>query len=367
MSLSRFQMIRIAVVLAVLGVLAAYLWPKVFESYEEATPAVFQGDAAKNSFYVLQEMLRDKGIDSVNVETLAKLPPAGYGLVLASPTRGSSGQAAERLIGWVEEGGHLLVIPAISETDALLDYLAVWRFGSEMADEDDDQVTSEFESERPDWPKLHDESGWEILRVDGAADASWMLSLKIGQGAVTIVAEGTFLHNGKIGLADHPLIAWRALVLDDASPPEEIWWLLRDPVPSIWALLGQRARPVGISLALLSLFALLAFARRMGPILEDPALERRHLEEHVQAVGRFMWFRGLEDTLIRAARSALGRRLGQGRLLTGEALRDQAHSVMARARLSQDQVDEALTASEVRDRQRFVRIIHTLETLRRSS
>lgn len=389
-------------ILLVGGAVAA--WPYVFEAVEETVVGDYEGEAVKNPLFALQEMLRRLEIPTRTEPLLDELPPADHALVLASPGWGYGAGDVDRLLAWVEEGGHLVVTPSeLDEEDPLLNAVDIWGFYqgdwdseaegaepaataegelSESADPEPDVLeaaepsagdgeaieipASAFASDRRPWIFLYHGGEGEVLRADGPLEAAWMLTLGVGQGALTALADGTILTNDQLAEKDHALIAWHAIVLGE-DPPAGVLLIHGDIRPSIWALMTDRAWPIGLSLIVLVLAALVNFSRRIGPKVEDPDHERRHLEEHVSAVGRFFWRRGLEDVLIRSTRRALGKRLGQGRELVKTELQEQAMSAAARIGLDSKLVREALVTGEVRDRQRYLRIINTLETLRRAS
>ncbi len=353
--------------LAVLGVTAAGLllrWARpLFEKTEEVVDRGYSGEAAIHPFFALKELFLELGIETRTVSDLRRLPPPDHVLWIATPARGSQ---PDRLVKWASEGGHLVVLPVGPPSeDPLLEALSVRRFGKADADDDDHLSRPRYLSERPVWPLLYAFEETEILRFEGEADAAWMLSVKIGKGAASVLSDGAFLHNDAIGRQDHALIAWTATVLD--QEPAGVWIAYRDPSPSVWVLMSARAWPVVLSLALLVLAGLIFYARRFGPRLEAAPRERRQLAEHVRATGDFLWSVGCEDALLDAQRQALGRRLGYGRQASGPELEKLVLEAATVAGFDQESMDHAVTISGTRDRREFTRAVHFLEALRRSS
>lgn len=334
MSRQRALLGFLVLMLLVIGVVA---WPYLFEKVEETVEGPYEGEAAKNPLFALQEMLRRLDVPTESQPQLKQLPPADHVLVLASPGWGYNVGDVERLLEWTRQGGHLVVTPSeLDDEDPLLYEVDIWGFHLEQPWEDGveetaqleavdeeiiedetvadsvaaspdeeadaDQPISVFDSDRRPWLRLYFDGEAEILRADGPIEEAWMLTVQVGRGALTALADGAIFTNVALAEKDHALIVLQAVALDEL--PVGVVLVYGEFRPSIWALMTARAWPIGISLIVLVLAALANLARRVGPKLEDPDLERRHLEEHVCAVGHFFWRRGLEDTLIRSARRA---------------------------------------------------------------
>ncbi len=360
----------IASVLA-FAVLTALGW-FLFERVEEVVDRGYRGKAAIHPYYALEQLFESSGLPTRSLPRLRILPPLDHVLWIATAKRSTNSQ---RLVQWANEGGHLVVNPTGPWTeDPLLQALGIQRFGATEADEDDDQSLPAFASERPSWPRLYLQDPTEVLYSEGAEDAAWMLTIRVGDGTATVLADGKFLHTERIGHLDHALIAWHAAIPPSGDPtdgptdlPAGLWLLYRDPGPSIWSLISERTQPIVISLVLLILASLTVLTRRFGPLQESSPKDRRQLVEHVSASGNFLWNIGCETTLIEAARQALARRLGRGRQLSANELETLARQSSAAAKIDEADLQRALTTWETRDRQEFTRVIQILETLRRSS
>lgn len=361
--MSRRQRALVAILGAGAAALLLLLARNLFERVEETVDRGYSGEAAIHPFFALKELFSEMGIPTRTVSDLRRLPPADHVLWIAAPTRGSQ---PERLVSWASEGGHLVVLPVGPwDEDPLLAALGIRRFGKANADDNDHLSQPQYLSTRPAWPLLHATEAVELLRFEGEPDAAWMLTIKLGDGAATVLSDGAFLRNDVLDRHDHALIAWTAAVLD--REPAGLWIAYRDPRPSVWVLMSARARPVAISLAVLVLAALIFYARRFGPRLESTPPERRQLAEHVRATGDFLWSVGCEDALLDAQRQALGRRLGYGRQASGPELESLARKAAGAAGLDQDMTTHAVSIRTTHDRREFTHAVHTLEALRRSS
>lgn len=347
--------------LLLVGALGWIFRDRLFERVESTVERGFRGEAAHLRLYALQEMFESLGVPTTHTARLRGLPDTDHVLWLATESRNA---AVERVLAWVGDGGHLVVHAAPGE-DRLLDALGVSTFDADAADDDDHESRSVYASNRPDWPKLYHflEEEDALLRADGAEDAAWFLTVRHGAGAATVIADGDFLANESVDELDHALIGWEIAALE--GPPAGIEILYRDPQPSVWALLGARAGPVGISLVVLSIAGLLHAARRFGPLIPPVSRHRRRLSEHIRASGAFLWATENEDRLLAAERDALRQRIGRGRDLSDAAF---ANLVVRGAEgIDEQQIHDALDARTMRDPRRFTKIIRTLERLRRSS
>lgn len=369
--------------LLALGTAAFFM---LYERVPVDEPVLLRGEPAVNPYYALEAMLDAMGVEARSVANLREPPPRDHVLFLGAPTRGRGRFAVSELIAWVEGGGHLVVVPTgAAGEDPLLEALGVTRFMEDEADDDDAEATSPFESERPAWPKLWAEDA-TVLRSDGPADAAWLLTVPIGQGAATVLSDGAFLSNLALGAGDHALIAWNAIAWSPRTPsrpPKAAVLVYRDPAPSLFALFTRRAGPFVVSLAVLALAALLAAARRHGPIAEVVPVERRHLAEHVRAAGSYLWSVDAAQALLEPMREAVRRNHaapGDARD-GGQSGAQRDHALVERltegaARADGDALGASLDPLAIRKAfsargevgpQEFVRIVRTLEILRRSS
>lgn len=362
MKLSPWQWI---VALGVGVVALVLLIVRPFERVEVVVDRGFQGEAARNDYLALEEMLRELGVAVDSRPTLHSLPPTDHVVLMLAPYRGTGEAGASRLVEWARAGGHLVVSPVVSPSDPLLDLLGVGLFDEEDADEDDDESRSAFDSDRPAWPRLYAwGEGVEIVRADGASDAAWMLTVRVGKGHATFVSEGSFLSNERIADKDHALIAWRALALDGV--PGAVRLVSRDPAPVLWSFLKPALWPAAASFLLLVAAALVFMARRHGPLLLPEERSRRQIDEHLSALGGYLWSIGCEDALLRSARRATVQRLA-GHAGAAESALAELATQTRRHVVEPAAIDEAVETQTTRDRSRFVRIVRTLETLRRST
>ena len=339
-----------------------------FEKTSVEVDRGYSGEAAYNPFFALRQLVVGLGAEARTVSGLNQLPPSGYVLVLAMDDRPLVSREVDRLLDWVEQGGHLIV-PARpkSISQPFLEHSGVQLFGKDQADEDDHLSESNFRTERLSWPKLYvsEDSEEIIVRSDGETDASWALTSVHGEGLVTVPVSLRVLENDHLASAQHADLGWWLVSDQEGTAPEGVWIAFRQAPVSVWTLLAERARPVVLALALLCAAALALFARPFGPRLEPPPRNRRHLDEHLKATGRFLWDREVEHALLRAVQGEAERHLVRGGQPTARQIAVLVQQTAATHGLDAKDVQRALQLPSTRDPQQFTDTIHVLEQLRR--
>ncbi|MDA8016789.1 MAG: DUF4350 domain-containing protein [Thermoanaerobaculia bacterium] len=338
-----------------------------FERVEVEEPTPPSGEALINAHLALEELLIRSGLPARRASSLEAFPPSDGVLWWLAPTRRLS---PERLLSWVEGGGHLILEP-LPGFDELVDTAGIAVFSAEQADDDDHLSEQEFQIERPPWPKFYlPQEETEIVAVEGAADAAWNLTVAYGEGLVTVLNSSSFLTNDQIAKMDHALLAWHLVRADEGRTGVTL--VTRDPKPSVWLILGRRAQPAAVSLVVISILGLWGLARRVGPVLPSPSRDRRHLAEHLRASGEFFWRVGCEEVLLEAQRGTVLDELHRGRGGLGGRLDDRGTKLMAevtpaarRAGIEPEAVKRALQVKGTRDRDHFVGTVRILEALRR--
>lgn len=361
----------IVLVLLALPVALGYLVREtLFEKTSVEVDRGYGGEAAYNPYFALRELFAGLGASALSVRGLTRLPPADHVLVLAMDDRPLVDSETEALLGWVEEGGHL-VVPARPRkiSQPFLEQTGVELFDQEQADDDDHLSQSDFTTERLSWPKLYlfTELESNLVRSDGESDAAWAITVRYGDGLLSIPVSLRVLENEHLAAAQHADLGWWLVSDGDGAPPAGVWIAYRQAPVSVWALLASRARPVVLALALLSAAALALFARPFGPRLEAPPRDRRHLDEHLKATGHYLWDREVEHTLLRAVQRELQGRLARGGQPTPRQLALLVQQAATAHKLDAKEVQRALQLPSTRDPQQFTDTIHLLEQLRRKA
>ncbi len=350
--------------LAVAALVAAGVWLASLTEWRDVdvdTPA--RGEAATNSLYAAQSLLRRLDVAVVKRLDLRDQPPAGARLVLASPHWDLFPERNLRLRAWVERGGHL-VLPSHAADHPLL---RTWLPLDEVEAPKPARPASAPSSPaaraarrfacrdlaEPDTaPPAY--AGTRGLRVCGSlrawvyqprpgaavlwslapaaepgqpAPGAEVLRVAFGRGSVTVVGPWQALENRQLLKGEHALLAAAAL---QAQPGATAWFVAEESREALPAWLWRHGWPAVPLLALALVFALWRGAVRFGPLVPDAPAPRRSLAEQV---------RGLAQFLVRHGDGAL--HAAQVRALHEAAL----HALRGFARLDAGDRAQALAAA----------------------
>jgi hypothetical protein len=142
-------------------------------------------------------------------------------------------------------------------------------------------------------PRFRIEAKGEKLWESGDAAGSHAITVAHGAGRITVLTDYDFMRNAAIGHADH---ADFLLAVIGFHPGLAVWFIPREDVGGIVALAWRYGWPVLILLGVWIALVLWRAGSRLGPIEPEPEAVRRSIEEHVRAVGEFLWRRG--ETLV---------------------------------------------------------------------
>ncbi len=374
------------VLVVLLALLAAGLLTMLIEKTEITIPVPPTGRAAANDWYGVERLLSEQGVDATSAPGAKDLPPQDHVILLFA--RGQTSQQVERLLNWVEDGGHLIATmePRVVSEAASDEVL-------ELEDSDDEilaalELTSaealagaletvavippqggealsvtapEIQVKLSDWlPCLWTEAG---APVETICPMSSFVRVPYGDGWITLLPEASFLDNFNLGEHDNALFLWT--LVQRGGPPAGALVVYRDQPPSLWALIGQHAWPLLVAGATLLALWLWSALPRFGPVLVDPPPARRSLVEHVLASGEHLWRREHQDLLLKSARrQVLRSTLGLG-ANDGKAGLAMIEAVSAETGASADEVREALYGGGTHDPDIFLRAMTALQRVRR--
>jgi hypothetical protein len=336
----------------------------------------YQGEARTNDFLAARRFLRRMGVParSGEPEDLMVLPPAGATIFMPSDRLTLGEARSKRLLDWVRRGGHLITqirrpIEGYVAPDPIADPLGVR--GRELDWEEietagpvvfappasTDLIEIDFQEPRG----LETENTRLALDV-GDMFGSRILSLRHGDGLVTLLSESAFLSNSHIGDYGHA----RMLYLLARLQPQPGGFLIfhQDDMPPLYLWLWQTAPALILTAALALLLWLLRAPRRFGPLLPSEETPRRRIMEHVNAAGHYLWHRGHSAALTAAVRRSLDRRMARAIPDRGEGA-DLTLALAERTGVSLGQIREALAVTSTRDTNTFLRTVQTLEALRK--
>lgn len=409
--------LKIALVLGALLVAGLVgLFFVLFQRVEVEEDIGYRGAARLNRFLAAERMFNRVGVTATSSFDGWALPGPQDTLVLLNPQRVMSEEQGTEVLDWVAAGGNLVaVLPDAPSLDPLMVEFGIgstdpFEAAEETEETEEEPATEEAapapaedgdqEEGRPQGGMLADVIG-ELVEVPlqdteagkpyrvwaegyrrmvppasapdsrpevqaGSDSGAYLLRYAYQNGQVTFLSDARFLTNGLLKELDHGPFAW-ALVQGRNGPPQTILLVVRDEVPSLFALIGRHAWMVVVSGAFLVLAWLRLAGSRLGPVLPDPPRDRRSLLEHVEATGDFLWRSGQAEELVQSTRQALQRRV-EVRQPTWAKLpaRELVERLAAAAGLAAPAVQQALHAPVQDDPAAFVNTIQTLETLRRS-
>lgn len=359
------------------------LWVRhTFHRVEKTIYLPPDGEAAYNPLYALAKTLEADGV-KVNARQRLLLDDNALGredtLLLFNDPRALSPPEAERLLTWVEEGGHLLIrTPLYSPSEeltgpdaprtAVLDALSIWLVDEEPACvpfqvEGEDHHVEFCRGRRFAFDDVVPELAW------GDLQAGYVYArVAQGLGHVDVLADFDFMSNTDArafassaldqppqgGLRDGPHRALARQVLAPNYGHGTLHLVYAAEMPSLWRTLFAKGWMVWAPLLLALAAWLWMRMQRFGPPLPSPAGERRSLLEHVRASGEHLYRYGRGVMLYAAVRQAflarLRRRDPVAAALSGDP---QANAIADRTGLPADRIRTALNAPASHDRQAF--------------
>lgn len=268
----------------------------------------------------------------------------GEAVVLVDAYGSLSDERLENLLGWVEQGGHLIAAaknPFLDNienvSDPLFDYFGVkierqegegmeeqvWemveRFGHLAGVSGEDlcpllyaQTSFNFsgDSEEIDVHFL----STDLLMAEGWDPSSWvgneyeahMLQFDVGRGLVTLMSSLDLWKNSAIGCLDHSYVLWQL------APEEGVMTIFTNfEFPSVFNVVW-RYFDVAIVIAFITLMLWLWHRGvRFGPIRERHDEERRQLLEHIDASASFIWRIGKTPELVASIREQVLNKIKQ--------------------------------------------------------
>ncbi|MCC2638332.1 MAG: hypothetical protein K0Q68_2051 [Moraxellaceae bacterium] len=311
------------------------------------------------------------------------LPRHARVIVLATPLEYLDTRERDALFEWVRAGGHLVselqeVAPAgkAAPEEVLARRLDV-RLREQEATRDTRRPRGRDNGPRP---TQLDQEGQVLARFNasyyltpGKHAPSWVASdangphamrFAVGAGRITVLSDLDWMHNRRLGDADHAALLWRVV---DAPTRAEVWLIHGVERPSLLRIVWDKAAWLLLSLGLFVLAWLWGASRRFGPLQPPAAAARRRLGEHLEASGRYLLRHGGLATLFNASRERLlgqaQRRHPQWRSLPPAALAEQ---LALRARLEPAPVRRLLEGDAPDHLLQFAADIRLINRLRKA-
>jgi len=313
--------------------LAGALWlANATEWVEVQRPRPPRGEAAKDSFFAFEQVLRQMGARVERRQALAPLPPPGTRLLLTSQHWDLFPERAAQLRRWVEAGGQL-VVPATLVDRRELAWLPLKLVDRPRAPpqqrpqrtraEECFQATEPAGLQAPGsdgqgfkfcdgpsyWRDLQARDGSTPLWQLGSTKGVEMLRVPLGKGTVTAFGSWTLLNNREVLKGEHALALATALQLERGTA---VWMVTEEARPPLLAWIWQNGWvAVLLAAAALALW-LWRGAVRFGPVGATPTPQRRSMREQVAGTGAFLQQHGtaaLHAAQVRALQEAARSRL----------------------------------------------------------
>ena len=390
-----------------------------FSQYERVTVTEetgFRGRAAYDPYFAAELLFEGLGLTLERPNSWEDLPPVEHTILLPQHSFRSR-VPAERLLEWVRQGGHLVVAgvlgaegtldpDALEEAEEPEEERAAWEEPAEEVEEEKDPKaprdplleplglelrTYDFAKSAPadedgePWQLemdrgLHRVSIGQRVRVarkrpgtylapapEGEDDHDHSLvRMAHGQGWVTVLSDMRFFTNEALGKEDHAAFSWDVLA-PPQRVPEGLTIFVRGAYLPWYELVARHGWRVLVSGALALALFLWSRGSRFGPVESAAAPERRSLLEHVAASGEFLWRHRLGEVLLRSSREHVVREaLRKDPLLARLPENQRIRHLAEKAEIAGGQLAVALQNKTVEDPAEFLRIVKTLEAVRRT-
>ncbi len=360
---------RLTIVVAGVLLAAAIAW--LASNFERVPARIYVGPSSESRlhpFLAAERFASRMGLQSREMRSLPELDAlSGAGaLLLQSRRQAFDAARVDRIVGWIERGGHLIVeAELIGVSDPLLDRLGVKRLADPLKPDPAPRTTTvpvNLQSSGKKLAasllapmKLEPPAGDPIVRA-GAAGATKLVTFARGKGAVTAAVSLNFARNPAIGDHDHAELLWQLLQVNGARA---LHVLFNPERLSLWKFLVEHAWTALVPSVALLILWLWRIAPRFGPIVPDAPPARRRLLDHLRASGRYYWANDLRGRLVEAAREAALRRIARAQPdFSGASRPEQAARLAEFAGLSTENAGELLAAEGAARGADFIRLMH---------
>ena len=358
---------RLLVPIGIAAALAAgVLW---FYSHFERVPAKVRvgpsGEARLRPFLAAERFASRMGLRTKELRSLPEVDALAPGGVLLLPNRRQAldVRRVERIVAWVQGGGHLIAeAEPLGTADPLFDILAVRRTAAAAASSP--LAIESTGGARTFKVALHGPLALEPptgrLQLRAASGESIRLaSFTRGKGMVSVATSLNFARNGLIGEGDHAEFLW---FLMQSTPAAELKVYMRPARLSLWGFLMEHAAAALAAGALLVLAWLWRIAPRFGPVAPDAPPARRRLLDHLRASGRYYWSQGLRERLLAAARDAALRRVARAQPeFVAARGPERAERVASLVAISQEEAERLVSASGAMRGAAFIQVVQSAQ------
>ncbi|WP_309490554.1 DUF4350 domain-containing protein [Oceaniferula flava] len=367
----------------------------------------YKGKAKSNPFLAAERFLAEQGKDAGSEHGLGRLDE-DTGTLFLPPTSINTVGRAKRLLDWVAEGGHLVLMleggemggndfsmtPSFNfggdETSAGVDYIldelevgyegpeAVSFSGSSMdiddweAMDEKDRVLLDSSISQVDlghgkmelryWTGngLDYDSQYmgEYLGTSAKKgdDALRFLSMLYGNGRVSLLTDARPLRNRYLAYADH---AEFLATLVELSREGKVVFSSGEG-DGFFAMVWRHFKMAVLGLLAVVVFWLWRHLPRYGPEQDIGEGNTREFSDQLRGIGRFLWHHKRDDTLLGALRSNVNRELSLQPGMSHEGIFEQLATASG---LPVESVIEAMTREHIHEPSVMVRVTTNLQKI----
>lgn len=298
-----------AVLLLILAASIFAAW--FFTTHEKVTRDQYigySGEARINDFLAADMLLNELGIEADSRESLTPslwLPDFSDTLVTRASSTIAVGAERDLLMGWVANGGHLVLLPPDDGSRFTDELLAAFDFQLiDTFNQEDDETSEAANDEDGEEDENEDTYSYSVdlvgtrYRIESTSEdfpgATLTDDLGIvaarrqwANGHITLLGGSHFFSNFSIGESNHA-----RLLLDAVAgyvEPGKVWFIYDAAFPSLLQVIWQNAPYVVCGFLVVLFFWLWSIMPRFGPAIEPAPAVRRSIIEHVRAAGHFAW------------------------------------------------------------------------------
>ncbi|MFK5971046.1 MAG: DUF4350 domain-containing protein [Candidatus Marithrix sp.] len=256
-------------------------------------------------------------------------------LILLQYNNSLDEQTTQKVLNWVDNGGHLIVVSNVIHNEQNIDIQPDLLFKKlNIFQYQNDSIATQIKPTEFMWQQyklqvLFDSNYYLKANDDEPIKniqnnyGNHLLQYYYGTGIIIVLSDLSFIENDKIAAYDHAQFLWHLTHFERLET--KIWLLnytlthntqntpvnkinnLDTPtkIPSLLTLIWTYMWTVVISATILLLFWVWSVSQRFGPLLPMPKPVRRSLLEHIEASGNFLWRHSKTTTLLNNVRQTL--------------------------------------------------------------
>jgi len=368
----------------------------------------YKGKAKSNPFLAAERFLTEQGKNASSEHGLGRLDYE-TGTLFLPPTSINTVGRAKRLMAWVSEGGHLVlmleggemggndfsVAPSASfwsneepsdgvahicdelnvkyeKTDEVVVTTSTMDIDDWEAMDEKDRVLLYSETSKINlgdgemavhyWTGSAFKSGRRSMRDYASEDSKGednehhFLSLTHDMGRVSFVSDARPFRSRYLGYADH---AKFLATLVDLSRPGKVIFSSGDG-DGFFAMVWRHFKMAVLGLLAVVVFWLWRHLPRYGPEQDIGDGSTREFSDQLRGIGRFLWHHKRDDTLLGALRATVNRRLSLHPGISHEGIFEQLAETTA---LPVESVIEAMTREHITEPSVMVRVTKNLQEI----